>query len=166
MHIETFMLAGNGWVPNNARLPVVLYRNVLGGEGSALAEAFEALFEGHGWPPDWRDGIFDYHHYHSTAHEVLGVFAGEATLELGGSGGKRVAVTAGDAVMLPTGTGHRAFEASDDFQVVGAYPEGQTWDICREATDEAAQARMHALPDPRRDPVTGEAGAMTGFFRC
>ncbi len=162
MHVETFMLAKHGWVPNNARLPVVLYRNALDGEGSALAEAFEILFAKHGWPPDWRDGIFDYHHYHSTAHEVLGVFAGQATLELGGSGGKRIAVTAGDAVMLPTGTGHRAIEASEDFQVVGAYPEGQAWDICRAAPDDAARARMEALPDPRRDPVTGETGARTG----
>ncbi len=156
------MLTRHGWVPNNARLPVILYRNALDGEGSALAEAFELLFAKHGWPPDWRDGIFDYHHYHSTAHEALGVFAGQATLELGGPGGKRVAVSAGDAVMLPAGTGHRAIEASDDFQVVGAYPEGQAWDICRAAPDDAARARMEALPDPRRDPVTGGTGARTG----
>lgn len=64
--------------------------------------------------------------------------------------------------MLPTGTGHRAIHASQDFEVVGAYPRGQGWDICREAPYDAARARMEALPDPKHDPVTGETGARTG----
>ena len=63
MEIESFLLGENDWVPNNARLPVVIYHAALDGEGEDLAGRFEALFEDHGWPPDWRDGIFDYHHY-------------------------------------------------------------------------------------------------------
>lgn len=160
--IESFLLRENGWVPNNERLPVIVYRSVLEGEGSDLAERFEALFEENGWPPDWRDSVFDYHHYHSTAHEALGVFAGRATLELGGPDGRQVEVAAGDVLMLPVGTGHRCVDASEDFQVVGAYPQGSSWDICREAPDDAARARITALPDPRRDPVTGETGTRTG----
>ncbi len=165
MEIESFQLGENDWVPNNARLPVVIYRHALKGGGENLAERFEALFAEHGWLPDWRDGIFDYHHYHSTAHEALGVFAGSATLELGGPGGKRIEVASGDALMLPTGTGHRAVVASEEFQVVGAYPKGQRWDVCRDAPDDAARARMGSLPDPKHDPVTGEAGARTGSAR-
>jgi uncharacterized protein YjlB len=65
--------------------------------------------------------------------------------------------------MIPTGTGHRCTSASDDFKVVGAYPQGQNWDICREAPDDATRARMAALADPRRDPVTGDNGARTGL---
>ncbi|NMN06734.1 MULTISPECIES: cupin domain-containing protein [unclassified Novosphingobium] len=162
MDIESFMLAENGWVPNNDRLPVVVYHAALKGEGGDLAERIEALFADHGWPPDWRDGVFDYHHYHSTAHEALGVFSGKATLELGGPDGRRIEVSTGDALLLPVGTGHRRISASDDFQVVGAYPQGMHWDICREAPDEAVRARMAALPDPRHDPVTGETGIRTG----
>lgn len=162
MLTESFMLAENGWVPNNDRLPVVIYRAALEGEGDDLAEHFEALFADHGWPPDWRDGVFDYHHYHSTAHEALGVFAGKATLELGGPGGRRIELATGDALMLPVGTGHRRISATGDFRVVGAYPQGQSWDICREAPDDAARARMAALPDPPLDPVSGESGARTG----
>lgn len=157
MRIDEFLLEPNDWVPNNHSLPVRIYRRVWDGEGDKLAERFERMFKDHGWPPDWRDGIYDYHHYHSTAHEALGVFAGRATLELGGPGGRRITVAAGDALMLPTGTGHRSLEASDDFQVVGAYPEGQDWDICREAPDTDARARMAALPRPDRDPVTGQS---------
>ncbi len=157
MEIETLVLAENGWVPNNARLPVIVYRSAADGEGNALAERFEEMFAAHCWPPDWRDGIYDYHHYHSTAHEALGVFAGFATLELGGPGGKRIEVGAGDALMLPAGTGHRAIRSSEDFRVVGAYPEGQAWDICRAAADDAVRASLQSLPDPAQDPVTGGA---------
>ena len=162
MEIESFLLGENDWVPNNARLPVLIYRGALQGGGEDLAEQFEALFAEHGWPPDWRDGVFDYHHYHSSAHEALGVFAGSATLELGGPAGRHVEVSAGDALLLPAGTGHRCVSASATFQVVGAYPQGQAWDICREAPDPAGRARIAALPDPRHDPVTGESGARTG----
>ncbi|WP_334185339.1 cupin domain-containing protein [Novosphingobium sp.] len=165
MEITSFLLSENAWLPNNDRLPVVIYRAALESEGKDddLAARFEALFAANGWVPDWRDGIFDYHHYHSTAHEALGIFAGTATLELGGPGARRVEVAAGDALMIPTGTGHRCTSASDDFKVVGAYPQGQNWDICREAPDDATRARMAALADPRRDPVTGDNGARTGL---
>lgn len=162
MEIASFLLTENGWLPNNDRLRVVIYHAALEGKSDDLAGRFEALFAANGWTPDWRDGIFDYHHYHSTAHEALGVFAGTASLELGGPGARQVEVAAGDALMLPVGTGHRCISASDDFQVVGAYPSGQDWDICRDAPDDAARARMAALPDPRLDPVTGATGVGTG----
>lgn len=161
MEIARFLLTENGWLPNNDRLPVVIYHAALEGESDDLAGRFETLFAANGWTPDWRDGIFDYHHYHSSAHEALGVFAGTATLELGGPGARQVDVVAGDALMLPVGTGHRCISASDDFQVVGAYPSGRDWDTCRDAPDDAARARMAALPDPRLDPVTGAPGART-----
>ncbi|WP_207913194.1 hypothetical protein [Novosphingobium sp. PhB57] len=80
MKIESFLLSEKGWVPNNSRLPVVFYRGALVGDANGLADQFEALFEGHGGSPDWRDSVFDYHHYHSIAYEALGFFAGEATL--------------------------------------------------------------------------------------
>ena len=63
---ETFILHENGWCPNNERLPVLLYRGAVKAEGKAAAERFEQLFADHGWPPQWRDTIFDYHHYHSN----------------------------------------------------------------------------------------------------
>jgi uncharacterized protein YjlB len=161
---EHFVLRENYWVPNNKRLPVLLYRGIVTGAGNAAAERFEELFAAHGWPPRWRSDIYDYHHYHSTAHEALGVAVGSATLMLGGPGARELHVAAGDALILPVGTGHCSVEASDDFLVVGAYPKGQDWDICREAPSEEARRRMRALPIPEQDPVEGMDGLLTQLW--
>jgi uncharacterized protein YjlB len=162
---EPFMLAPNGWVPNNARLAVLLWRGALAdGEGDCAAR-FEALFAEHGWPPQWRDGVFDYHHYHSTAHEALGFASGEAQLIVGGPEGRVVDVRAGDVLLLPAGTGHCLSTSGPRLQVVGAYPPGQQWDIRRDALTEDARIAMLALPFPARDPVGGEYGSSAGRWR-
>jgi uncharacterized protein YjlB len=162
---ETLQLSRNAWVPNNDRLPVLLYHGVLDLTAPDPASKLERVFLRNGWPPQWRNGIYDFHHYHSTAHEVLGIAAGNARVVLGGPGGHELTLNAGDVVVLPTGTGHCRIQASPDFLVIGAYPPKQSWDICRSAPSQTERDRMHTLPFPASDPLSGSGGPLTRLWR-
>lgn len=154
-----FMLPANDWVPNNSRLPVLLYRQVFNPDEDAVDTA-QRLLEKNGWPAQWVNGIYPYHHYHSNAHEVLAFARGEALLMLGGPEGRRLTVYGGDIILLPAGTGHCNLRSSEDFTVVGAYPPNQQYDLCRGApTPEMLKAIANA-PYPHRDPVYGEQGPL------
>ncbi len=164
MDFTTIRFADNGDIPNS-HFPLIVYSGVTDSAAADPAAAFEALFRRNGWGNGWRNGIYPFHHYHSTAHEVLGFAAGTARLLLGGSNGHEVAVTPGDCALLPAGTGHRCLEASADFLVVGAYPPGQRWDLCRSALSESEIAAMLTLPFPPSDPVLGPDGPLLSYWR-
>jgi len=160
LKVETYHLADDGTVPNN-KLPLVVYRAALTDRGDR-ASACERMFDRNGWPGAWRNGIYGHHHYHSTAHEVLGIAAGNASVRLGGGGGQTVELRAGDVVVIPAGVAHKRESASPDLLVIGSYPRGQSPDHCRadQRAHDEAQERIARVPLPAADPVTGDAGPL------
>lgn len=160
MEVEHRTFADDGAIPNSA-LPLIVYRGAIAA-GEASPEAFEALFAENRWPPAWRASVFTFHHYHSTAHETLGVARGEARVIFGGPSGEAFDITAGDVVVIPAGVGHCRLSARGDFLVVGAYPPGQSWDLMRGEPGERPQAdeNIARVPMPESDPVQGPDGAL------
>jgi uncharacterized protein YjlB len=153
--------------PAATPLPLILYRAALGQVGKdgqpdrtkGAAAACEALFARHGWGGAWQDGIYHYHHYHATQHEVLGIVAGQAFVRFGGEDGNLVEVKAGDVVVIPAGVSHCNEGSSQDLLVVGAYPGGASPDLQRGAP-EAPGARRPSAPLPAADPVYGPRGPL------
>jgi uncharacterized protein YjlB len=160
--VRTRRFADDGSFPNNQALPVLVLRQAVRTATDDPARTFERVFRAHDWQGQWRDGIFSYHHYHSTAHEVLGVAAGSARVQLGGPDGDAFDVDAGDVLVLPAGVAHKNLGAVSDFLVVGAYPEGQDWDLLRGRPGERPEAdrNIEQVPLPDRDPVYGDEGPL------
>ena len=155
---ETHRFADDGQGFPNSPLPLLVYRGALTPDPAAMERAFAA----NGWSNAWRDGIFRYHHFHSTAHEVLGIAAGEVRVAFGGPSGREVAVRAGDVAVIPAGVAHRNMGQSADLLVVGAYPGGSDYDIRRgDPAERAAVLRaIAAVPLPDGDPVFGRDGPL------
>jgi uncharacterized protein YjlB len=164
MNTSQRLLKPSGWIPNNATLPVLIYRH--DDVADDAPSKFERLFLQNGWEGIWQNGVFDYHHYHSGAHEVLGIAAGSASLQIGGPDGMVLDVSPGDCVVLPAGTGHMNLGSTEDFSVVGAYPPGQRADILTSAPSPEEQRRIDRLPLPNSDPMQGKSGfLMTAWKR-
>lgn len=159
------ILTDDGIFPNNGMLPLLLYRRVFR-EGETDAPYFMKLFSEHGWGGAWRNGIYGVHHYHSTAHEVLGIFAGWASVRLGGERGITVKLETGDVVVIPAGVAHKLENSGGSLGVVGAYPAGQQWDMQygkpgeRSGTDRA----IAQVPLPAADPVYGPQGPLIDLW--
>lgn len=162
----TVVFQDDGLVPNN-RLPFLIYKRAADVDNAHPERSIEELFGHNGWGDMWRNGIYDYLHYHSTAHEVLGIAKGHARVRFGGDRGKEIEVSVGDVAILPAGTGHQRILASPDFSVVGAYPPGQKMEITRPTPENHAHA-LKTIPQvgmPDTDPVTGENGPLLRLWR-
>ena len=164
---ENFVFADDGSIPNNT-LPLLLYRQAFSTDTPDLASAIETRFGANDWTGSWRAGVFPFHHYHSTTHEVLAVYRGAATLQLGGEKGRKFAVNPGNVIVIPAGVGHKRVESSEDFGVVGAYPGGRHWDLLRGRPGERPQAERNiaAVPLPENDPIYGPDGPLRKIWEC
>ncbi len=164
---EQFRFKDNGIFPNSV-LPVLVYRQAFTNNAGDRASIIEQRFAENNWTNSWRNGVYNFAHYHSTTHEVLGVYDGTATLQLGGEHGTNVEVHAGDVIVIPAGVAHQNIGASDDFAVVGAYPDGREWDLLRGRPGERPKAdkNIAALPIPDNDPIYGAEGPLRRLWKA
>lgn len=167
-HVNSFVLKRNQYFPNS-RLPVLIYRGAveLPAQKNRAAAIAQKLVLRNGWSNSWRNGIYDFHHYHSNTHECMVVCMGSANVIIGGPNGKRVQLKQGDVIILPAGVGHRCTAKSDDFLVVGAYPEGRDYDTNTGTAEEFQKAvkRIRQLPVPKHDPVFGDQGFLKAYWK-
>lgn len=162
---ETLYFKDDGIIPNS-RYPLLLYRNVFVERDAEGATWLETRFAQHNWSNSWRNGIFSFQHYHSIAHEVLGIYSGTALVLLGGDKGKKVTVKAGDIIIIPAGVGHKNL-GSENLGVVGAYPNGMPVDIMRGLPGErpTVDKNISAVPLPSTDPFLGAKSGLPGIWQ-
>lgn len=165
METAQYQFKDDGKIPNSV-FPLIVYKKAFPVTDS-LADVIEEKFAKNNWKNAWRNGVYDYHHYHSTSHEVLGVYKGTAQLQLGGEQGKKVDVSVGDVIIIPAGTGHKKIAASDDFAIVGAYPDGMEYDLLTGKAEEREKALVNIakVPFPDNDPVFGTEGGINEFWK-
>jgi uncharacterized protein YjlB len=160
-HILNFKIRRKGYFPNN-RLPVVIYKSAvnLPQQKNKAADIIQRIFLRNGWSNSWRNGIYDFHHYHSVTHECMGVCMGYAIIIIGGPGGRKVKLEQGDVIVLPSGTGHKCLSSSEDFLCVGAYPQGKDYDTNFGLPSELKKTliNIRKLSNPKNDPVFGKEG--------
>src|SRR5580698_2264535 len=91
----TFVFKDDGLVPNNP-MPFLVYKAAIVLDNADPEETIEKLFAANGWGGMWRNGVYDFLHYHATVHEVLGVARGHAKVRFGGDQGREFEIAAGD----------------------------------------------------------------------
>jgi uncharacterized protein YjlB len=165
--VRAVLLKDDGLIPNNRRLPLLIYKAALELTENDPAGFVERLLSSHQWGGTWRNGIYSYHHYHSTAHEVLAVYCGSVDVQLGGERGIHESLAKGDVLVIPAGVGHKNLGSSKDFAVVGAYPAGQNWDICYGKASERPRAdkNIERVSLPVADPIYGDGGPLMKHWR-
>ena len=165
-----FQFKNDGETPNNPKKwPLVIYRSPVHlRDGFDPAAIFEELFASNGWQDSWRDGVYDFLHFHAHRHEALGIARGHVDVAFGGTNARRLRLKAGDVAILPAGTGHKRVEATGDLLVVGAYPQSSgAYDEPKptEVDHQKAASDIAAVPAPKTDPVYGREGPLMAIWR-
>lgn len=164
MKIETILLKPGEKMPNNDRFPLLKYHGAFSPPVSP--SKVENHLQENRWYNSWRNGVFPYHHYHATVHEILVCYGGSARVQFGGAEGPEVDITEGDAVLIPAGVGHKRLSADGRFVVIGAYLDGASWDLRRPERSDLSEAKeaISAVGKPPADPITGNVGGLIGLW--
>jgi uncharacterized protein YjlB len=150
----------------NSYLPALLYKGVLELPFLFPGHHVADIFSKNNWTNSWKSGIFQYQHYHSVTHEVLGVYEGETTVLLGGENGTKVNLEKGDVLVIPAGVAHKNLEKEDQIKCVGAYPDGRNYDMNYGKAGERPRTdkNISDVPIPSTDPVLGTGEGLTKIW--
>jgi uncharacterized protein YjlB len=159
--IESFIFQDDGTFPNNP-LPLLVLKQAFDAAPNINPSEIENVFHSNNWGNSWRNGLYPFHHYHSTAHEALGVYSGWVKAQLGGPSGETVTAKTGDVIIIPAGVAHKNVDQSPDFKVVGAYPVGQIPDMQYGKLGErpTTDTNIGKVTLPVNDPVYGKGGPL------
>ena len=165
--VKRYYLKENSNFPNNPVLPLLIYQQVFELQGDEPAAFVENLLNENNWKNSWRNGIHDYHHFHSNSHEVLAVYEGKALVMFGGPKGPEEVLKKGDVAILPAGTSHKKIQADDNFACIGAYPGGSSYNMHTGDEHELQEVKenIQQVVIPVNDPVFGREGLLFDFWK-
>lgn len=166
--VKAIYLSENRPFPNNS-LPVLYYENALDEvfDDSYSADEVIEFFKNNGYEHGWKNGILNRHHFHSNAHEALACTKGKVTVQLGGPNADMYTLRKGDVILLPAGTSHKKLKASQDLEIVGAYPSnGDNYDMQYgdENIYESLLENIAKVEKPLTDPVTNSPRDIEEFW--
>lgn len=162
LNIIRNLIPGAGGFPNNALLPLLLYKEAFAPIDKYGLNAIRDILETNGWANSWVGGILDDHHYHSTTHEVLVALKGGSHVQFGGPNGITLLFEQGDVVIIPAGVAHRKVDEGLSFSCLGAYPDGKDYDMKfgKSEEKELAEEQVREVPVPGSDPLYGSDGPL------
>jgi uncharacterized protein YjlB len=152
-------VSDDGTFPNNDKYPVLIYQDAYHGSSKEATKCMERDRE---WTSPWTWGIFSYHHYHSTAWELLVCIRGTASVRMGGPSGPTLSIRRGDLILIPPGISHQQIQDEDGFALLGSYPLkdcSASWtgsvDTLNGPPTKIQRDNIRACPVPGKDPIFG-----------
>lgn len=168
MMIQNIMIQENKPFPNST-LPVLYYPKGIADKlnEAEVSQKVLSFFEQNGYTNGWVGSIYIYHHFHSNTHEVLGCISGEAQVQLGGPNAEIYPFRSGNVLLLPAGVAHKLITASEDFQIVGAYPDHQSPDMQTGNLEDYSEVteRIQRVSKPKYDPVQNVHGGVAEYWK-
>uniref|UniRef100_A0A7S4NFK5 Cupin type-2 domain-containing protein n=1 Tax=Odontella aurita TaxID=265563 RepID=A0A7S4NFK5_9STRA len=153
--VQRLFVDDDGIFPNNPQFPLLLYKSAFSGSSS---DGEHLITSGVKWTPPWAWGVFPYHHYHTTAWELLLCVRGSADVQIGGENGPTVNISRGDLALIPPGVAHKEMSSEGGFTLLGSYPTERWTGSIDTVTGQPTEEQRRNIADcyvPPKDPLFG-----------
>ncbi|WP_215845143.1 hypothetical protein [Candidatus Pantoea bituminis] len=121
---KQWIAAPEDWIPNHPSLPVMHFRatnRMPEAQHTVLTRLTHA-----GWHTQWKSVPFSYQHFHSKAHAIFVVAAGNGKMQLGGERGEVIHVAQGDLLFCQPAPDRYYDKAAKTFRSWHFTPTGST----------------------------------------